>query len=295
MPYLLLTLAALFWSGNFVVARGVHEAVPPMAMAFWRWTLALLIFLPFTIRSIFHKRGAILDHWKLLALLGLLSVNNFSIFIYQALHATTVINAALINSFYPVIIVVTSWIGFGDRVTLRQALGIAVSLCGLFWILFRGHPAALLSLQFSAGDLWTLAAGTSWALYSVLLRKRPPEFDHLTFLGVLMIFGTVFLVPFYLWELSTGVAFSLSARSVGGILYVAVFPSILSYLCWNMGVARVGANKSGVFVHLIPVFAGLLALIFLGERLQPYHPPGMALIIVGIFLTTARRLPLGAR
>jgi drug/metabolite transporter (DMT)-like permease len=294
LAYLLLILAPLFWSGNFVVARGIHETVPPVGLAFWRWTIALAVFLPFCLPLLLRKRAVLLRHWKLLALLGLLSVTNFSLFIYQALHATTVVNAALVNSFYPVMIVMASWIGFRDGIRLRQGIGVAVSLFGLLWILSRGQPGLLLDLRFSAGDLWTLAAGLSWALYSVLLRKRPAELDHRTFLGGLMVFGTLFLIPFYAWELAVSGGFSLTRPALGGILYVAVFPSILAYLCWNMGVDRVGANKAGIFVHLIPVFSILLALALLGERLHGWHLPGMALIFIGIFLTTARRRPFRA-
>ena len=289
--YVLLVMAPLFWSGNFVVARGVHEIVPPAALAFWRWAAALLIFLPFISRRLIAKRRLLLRHWRVLSLLGLLSVTNFSFFIYQALHATTVVNAALINSFYPVLIVVISWVGFRDRISLRRTVGIIASLGGLLWILSQGRPGVLLELRFSAGDLWTLGAGLNWAFYSVLLRKRPADLDHLVFLGGLMIYGTLFLVPLYGWELVATGGFAASGRALGSIAYVAVFPSILAYLCWNMGVDRVGANRAGVFVHLIPVFSILLALTLLGEQLQAYHLAGMGLIFAGIYLTTARRLP----
>ena len=181
MSYLLLTLAPLFWSGNFVVARGIHEIIPPLSLAFWRWILALTIYLSIFGRPLLHKRALLRRRWKLLAVLGLTSVTNFTIFIYLALHATTVVNTALVNSFYPILIVVFSWIGFRDRVTVRQAAGILISLAGLLWILSRGRPAMLLGLHFSAGDLYTLAAGINWALYSVLLRKKPPELDHFPF------------------------------------------------------------------------------------------------------------------
>ena len=289
MPYLLLTMAPLFWAGNFVVARSIHEIVPPISLAFWRWVLALAIYLLIFGRPLLQKRSLVLAHWKLLAVLGLTSVTNFSVFIYLALNAAPVVNTALVNSFYPILIVVFSWIGFRDKVTPRQATGILLSLWGLLWILSRGRPAMLLGLQFSAGDLYTLAAGINWALYSVLLRKKPPDLDHFIFLGAIMLFGTVFLLPIYLASLSLGQGFDLTAPAVGGILYVAVGPSILAYLCWNKGVIKVGANIAGIFVHLIPVFAIVLAFIFLGERLQGFQIAGMMLIFSGIFLTTFRR------
>ena len=288
MPYLLLTLAPLFWAGNFVVARGIHEIVPPLSLAFWRWVLALAIYLLIFGRPLLHKRRLLLGHWKLLAVLGLTSVTNFSIFIYLALHVATVVNTALINSFYPILIVVFSWIGYRERVTARQAAGILISLGGLLWILSRGRPAMLLGLHFSTGDLYTLAAGVNWALYSVLLRKKPAGLDHFAFLGAIMCWGTLFLLPAYWIGLRAGQGFSLSVPAIGGILYVAVFPSILSYLCWNKGVEKVGANVAGIFVHLIPVFSILLALLLLGEKIRVFQIAGMVLIFAGIFLTTFR-------
>ena len=288
MPYLLLTLAPLFWAGNFVVARSIHEVVPPISLAFWRWILALAIYGLIFGKPLLKKRRLVWNHWKLLAVLGLTSVTNFSVFIYLALNAAPVVNTALVNSFYPILIVVFAWIGFRDRVTVQQVTGILISLCGLLWILSRGRPAMLLGLQISTGDLYTLAAGINWALYSVLLRKKPPELDHFVFLGAIMIFGTLFLFPIYLASLSIGQGFALSAPAAGSILYVAIGPSILAYLCWNRGVIHVGANIAGIFVHLIPVFAILLAFIFLGERLQAFQIVGMVLIFSGIFLTTFR-------
>ena len=288
MHYLLLTLAPLFWSGNFVVARGIHEIVPPLSLAFWRWVLALAIYLLLFGRSMLQNKSGLLGHWKLLAVLGLTSVTNFSIFIYLALHAATVVNTALVNSFYPIMIVMISWLAFRDRVTARQAAGILISLAGLLWILSRGRPSMLVGLQFSAGDLYTLAAGLNWAIYSVLLRKKPPALNHVVFLGAIMCWGTLFLLPVYVASVLAGQGFALSTPAVGGILYVAVFPSILAYLCWNKGVERVGANVAGIFVHLIPVFAICLAVLLLGERLLLFQMAGMALIFTGIFLTTYR-------
>lgn len=286
IAYLLLVLAVLFWSGNFVVARGIHELIPPVTLAFLRWALALVLFLPFTFRKLVRNRNLIIKHWEWIALLSLLSVTSFSIFIYMALNKNTVVNTALVNSFYPVLIVIGSWVGFSDRITLRQGIGVIASLFGLMWILSKGELSVLLELRFAEGDLWTLAAGASWALYSVLLRKRPQELDHFTFLAAMMIFGTFCLLPVFLWEISnTGLPRYLP-QAFGGILYVAVFPSILSFLCWNKGVERVGANRAGIFVHLIPVFSILMAVMLLGERLQYFHLPGMALIFSGIFLTT---------
>jgi drug/metabolite transporter (DMT)-like permease len=287
MAYLLLVLTVLFWSGNFVLGRSVNDIIPPISLAFWRWAGALIILLPFGIKPLLRHREWIMRHWKLLAVMGLLSVTNFSIFIYFALHSTTVVNTVLVNSFQPILIVIASWLGFREKITLLQGIGIMVSLTGLLWILFRGNLSFLLSFRFSSGDLWTLSASISWAIYSVMLRGHPQDIDPISFLEILIVFGALFLTPLYIWEVQTGARIQWSFRALGSIAYVAIFPSILSYLFWNKGVSMVGANKAGIFIHLMPVFSIFLAFLLLGERIELYHWPGIVLIIAGIFLTTS--------
>jgi drug/metabolite transporter (DMT)-like permease len=288
MAYLLLILATLFWSGNFVLGRGVHEIIPPVALAFWRWAGALVILMPFAIRGAIRQRREIRKNIGILTILGILSVTNFNTFIYNALRTTTAINAFLVNSITPIFIVLISWIGFNDRITYRQTVGVILSLIGLFWIVTQGQLEVLLTVKFSAGDLWTLAAALSWAFYTVLLRKRPKHIDPIPFLTILVLLGLIFLSPIYLWEIRSGASFQWSIPVLASIGYVALFPSVIAYVFWNNSVAVVGANKAGIFMHLMPVFGIILAFIFLGETLAVYHLVGMILIFLGIFLTTAK-------
>jgi len=290
MHYLLLILAVLFWSGNFVVGRGISVEIPPMTLAFWRWAIALLIILPFALKPIIRQKDLIRRSWKILTLLALLSVTNFSMFIYMALKSSTVTNAVLINSMIPIFIVIVSWIGFKERITLRQAIGITISLTGLMFIITEGNLSKLVAVRFGKGDMWTISAGISWALYSALLRKCPTEFDPLSFLGTLIIIGTFFISPFYIWEISLGETMNVTYASIGSIVYVALFASILAYLSWNKAVQIIGANKTGIFIHLMPVFSIILAMIFLDETLRAYHVKGTILIFSGIFLTTAHTI-----
>ena len=143
-------------------------------------------------------------------------------------------------------------------------------------------------VQFSKGDFWTISAGISWALYSVLLRKCPTELNPLGFLATLIIIGTLCISPFYVWEMSTGKTMNISQVSIGSIVYVALFASILAYIFWNKAIQTIGANKTGIFIHLMPVFSIILAIIFLDETLRGYHIKGAILIFSGILLTTTR-------
>jgi drug/metabolite transporter (DMT)-like permease len=183
-----------------------------------------------------------------------------------------------------------SWLGFKERITLRQSIGIAISLAGLMFIIANGNPSTLISVRFSKGDLWTICAGISWALYSVLLRKCPIELNSLGFLATLIIIGTLFISPFYIWEMSTGKTMNISQASIGSIVYVALFASILAYIFWNKAIQIIGANKTGIFIHLMPVFSIILAIIFLDEKLRGYHIKGTILIFSGILLTTTHTI-----
>ena len=295
MHYLLLILTVLFWSGNFIVGRGIHNEIPPMTLAFWRWAVALLIILPFSLGHIVHQFDIIRRNLKILTVLAILSVTNFSIFIYMALKLSTATNTVLINSMIPIYIVMVSRLGFKERITLRQSIGIAISLAGLMFIIANGNLSTLISVRFSKGDLWTICAGISWALYSVLLRKCPTELNSLSFLATLIIIGTLFISPFYIWEMSTGKTMNISQATIGSIVYVALFASILAYIFWNKAIQIIGANKTGIFIHLMPVFSIILAIIFLNEELREYHVKGTILIFTGIFLTTAGKIKFQTR
>ena len=294
--YLLLIITVLLWASNFVVGRGIHELIPPVALAFWRWAAALLILMPFAAKPLLMQRDLICRHWKILTLLGVMAISNFSVFIYMALHFTTAINTALISSATPILIVIISGIGYGDRITPKQALGAAVSLTGLLWIISRGDVTVISQVRFSKGDLWTLAAGLNWALYSVLLRRRPRQLNPVAFLASLIMVGLAALLPVYLWELASGTVFQVSLSAAAGVIYIALFPSLLAYVCWNKAVASVGANKAGFFMHLMPVFSAIMAIGFLDERLEAFHLAGILLIFMGILLvTTTAEAPAQAR
>lgn len=274
------------------MGRGIHNEIPPITLAFWRWAVALIIILPFSIGHIIRQKDLIKQNWKILSLLAYFSVTNFSICIYLALKSSTVTTTVLINSMTPIFIVIVSWLGLKERINLRQAIGIAVSLAGLIFIITGGNLSSLAAVQFSRGDMWTISAGIGWALYSVLQKKCPLELNSLTFLATTIIIGTIFIFPFYVWEISTGKRMIFSQAAIISIIYVALFASILAYIFWNKSIQIIGANKTGIFIHLMPVFSIILAIIFLDETLKGFHIKGTVLIFLGIFLTTANKIKL---
>jgi drug/metabolite transporter (DMT)-like permease len=288
MPYILLILTTLFWSGNFVLSRGMHAEIPPFSLSFWRWAVALLILSCFCLRHFLAQRELVFLHRKYIIIQGLAGVAGFNSLIYMAMQTTTAINAVLVNSCTPVIIVLISWAMYNDRLSLRQYLGVAVSLCGVVLIISRGEISTLLNLHFNRGDLLVFMASISWALYSANLKRYPKGLHPLAYQMGIVIVGLAILLPFYLLELSTGKTMVLSTGSIVTIVYVALFASVLAFIFWNRAVTMLGANIAGPFIHLMPVFSTILAVIFLGEKLTPNHIQAILLIFGGILMTTFR-------
>lgn len=289
---LLLVLATLFWSLNFVLGRAVIELIPPIALSFWRWTVAFLIVLSFAWPHL--QRGdfaSLRAQWKLVAALGFLGVATFNALVYYGLHTTTVTNAVLLQSTMPVLIALGSFLIFRESVQPRALLAVAVSLVGVAVIVARGEWSVLRSLSIAPGDAWILLAVMFYALYSVLLRRRPAV-HPLSFLAGTFAFGSLMLLPVYLWEHLRVAAIHWDLPTLAAIAYVGIFPSLLAYLCFNRSVELIGANRAGQFVHLMPVFGSALAALFLGERLQGFHLMGAVLIAAGIALAQIPTRPV---
>jgi len=288
-PYLLLSGAALLWAGNFVLGRAVNARIPPVGLAFWRWAVALLVLVVANRRGLVAQWPLVARSWRVLVPLGILGVGNFNTLVYVGLRETTATNALLLNSACPAFIVALSSAAGFSRTTLRQVAGIAISLAGVLVILGRGDPRALLSVGFNRGDAWVLAAVLSWALYTVLLARRPSGIDPFVLLTALVAVGVAWIAPFYAWEMARGARFPVSPASVLTVLYVALAASVVAYAFWNRGVAEVGANRAGVFLHLMPAFGTALAVVLLGESFLLFQLAGIALILCGVYLAGTTR------
>ena len=286
-PYVLLVLAALFWSGNFIIGRAVHEAVPPIGLAFWRWAVASLIILAAAYPHLVRDWPALRAGWRNIVLLAVLGVTAYNTLVYVGLQTTSAINSLLMQSTMPVVIILMTFLLFGERFTLLQATGVLVSLGGAVTIVSKGDWVALLGLSFNVGDIWVMGAVASYAAYSALRRRRP-SVHPLSLLAATFITGTIALAPFYGWETLVVRAMPGDLATVGAVAYLAVFPSVLAFFCYNRGVQAVGANRAGVFIHLVPVFGIFMAVAFLGEELSLTHLLGMGLIFTGIAIAARR-------
>ncbi|MBI3451612.1 MAG: DMT family transporter [Rhodospirillales bacterium] len=289
LPYLYLALAALFWSGNWIVGRAVRDAMTPVTINFWRWLIAALILAPFAMPGLAGKWPVIRRHWRILLLLALVGVAMFQSFVYLGLETTTAINAILINSSLPLFMILCSWLIEGERVTTRQIGGMMISLIGILVIMRRGTIANFFSFEFHTGDAWILAAMPLWGLYSVLLKRKPAELGSIPFLFVIAVMAIGLMLPFHLIEIIFIRPPVITAGVAASIVYIALFASIAAFICWNKAVAAVGANVAGFSIHLMPVFGTVLAILLLGEDFHLFHLFGMATILAGVLMATIPR------
>ncbi len=285
LPYLLLTITMLSWSGNFIVGRAVRDAVPPVGLAFWRWVAGFLMVLAFAWPHLRRDWPTIRRHWRIILLLSVLGISVFNTLVYIGLGHTTAINALLVQSTMPVAILLVSFILYRERVGPLQGLGVAISFAGILIIIAHGDLSILAALHLNPGDLWVAAAVFSYAGYSVLLR-RAPGMHPLSLLAVTFAVGAAVLAPFYIAESVTTAPVRPDLTSILAILYVGLFPSVIAYLCFNRGVALIGANRAGLFFYLMPVIGSAMAILFLGEAFRAYHAVGAALVLGGVALAS---------
>jgi drug/metabolite transporter (DMT)-like permease len=289
--YALLCLPPLFWAGNMVVGRAMRNEIPPVAMTFWRWAIAGAVLLPFVWHELVTHKAAILRAWKVFAVLGVINVAVFNTLCYAGLRYTTATNAVLFNSTVPVFILLISWLALRQPLSLRQLAGVMISLLGVVVIVAHGDLELLLSLQFNIGDVWLLIAMVLWAIYTIMLRWNPVRMSTGASLAVMILFGFPALAVMYVCELASGARFSVTPVALTTLAYYGVFPSVLAYLFFNRGVVEIGANRAGVFVHLVPVFGFMLSALFLSEPPGLYHVAGVACVFCGIWLCTTARVP----
>jgi len=282
----LLALANLFWAGNWVIGRLLRDAFDPLTLNFLRWLGAALVLAPFALPGVLAARSALLRGAGVLFLLSLTGVALFQSLVYLGLRTTTTVNAVLLNSSGPIFMLLCSWVIEREHGTRRQVAGMLISLVGILVILSRGELGSLLALDVYPGDGWILLAMPMWGLYSVLLKRRPPELGGVEFLFVISLVGLILLAPFAALEAVLSPPRWPGPAAAAGVVYVALFASVGAFICWNRGVAIVGANTAGFTLHLLPAFGTVLAMIFIGERFHLFHAAGIIIILAGVIVAT---------
>ena len=284
--YIMLVCATLFWAGNFMVGKLAYlESIPPMSLVFFRWSLVWIILLPVTFKEIAKYKKTILNNLPLLFFLALTSVGLFNSFTYLALVQTQVINASLFNTAIPAMIILSCFIFKIENTNKFQILGLICSVCGILSIITKLDSSIFFTLDFNKGDIIMIGAVICWGLYSSFLKKKNFFLPLLTLIHVLCTIGLLFLFPQFLYEFSQGQIAKFDINLWYTLIYLALFPSIGSYYCWDGAVSIIGANRAGIFLSLIPFFSTIMALVLFDEQFQFFHLIGSILIILGLFLS----------
>ena len=288
--YIFLILTTLFWSGNFIVGKAASFfEIPPFTLNFYRWTFAWLILAPFTLKEVIDKKNYIFKNIKLIIILGITSITIFNSIVYYSLNFTQVISGVLMISTIPVMIIIFCWLFRIEKTNVYQICGVIFSLSGVVVIITRADLNILLNLNFNKGDIWMVVAMFSWAMYSALLRKKKFELSQLSLLQIIITAGLIFLLPAYLVELSLGYKTSINLPFILTLTYVVLFPGLASFIFWIKGISIIGSNRSGIFLHLMPIFSTIMAILIFGEKFMIFHLIGAMLIITGIILSSRRR------
>lgn len=285
----LASVAALCWSGNWVVGRAIRADVPPLGLVFWRWLAAAVILLPFVARDVVRSWPVLRANWLIMLALGLTGGASFQAMIYIGLRSTEALNALLLGSTGPLFVILAAWVALGDRIGWRQAAGMVISFAGVAYLLSRGDVANLAALRLNRGDAWVFAAMGVWGVYSILLKQRPKELRPLTLVFVTSVLATLIIAPFYAWETLSGRPMAFDKAAVISVGYTAIFASIIALLCYEAATRLVGPGRTALYLHLMPVFGAGLAILFLGEKLAQYHLIGMPVVLSGVFLATLQR------
>ena len=287
--YVFLLLAALFWSGNFIVGKAASLfEIPPFTLNFYRWTFAWLLLAPFTLNEILLKKNYIFKNIKLIIILGITSITVFNSIVYYSLNFTQVISGVLMISTIPVMIIIFCALLKIEKTNIYQVLGVIFSLSGVIVIITKADLSILFNLNFNKGDLWMVVAMFSWAMYSALLRKKKFELSQLSLLQTIISAGLIFLLPAYLIEFVLGYRANINLPFVLTLTYVVLFPGLASFIFWIKGISLIGSNRSGVFLHLMPIFSTILAILIFKEKFMIFHLIGAILIITGIILSSKK-------
>lgn len=289
--YLFAIGATAIWSGNFIIARSLAESISPISLAFYRWVVAVIVFLPFALRPLIAEWAVLKKNIKLISCTAFLGVTVFNTLIYFAGHTTTATNLSLISITFPVFVVILSRIFFGEVITFTKALGVIIVALGVILLITKGNISSLFNLTFAIGDIWMLSAAFIFAVYSLLIKHKPKQLSIWTFQLSTFILGLAFLLPFYIWDITTTPPIHLENTTILSILYIGVFASLTAFILWNKAIINIGPSKAGMIYYTVPLFSGLWAQIFLQEDISILHFYCALLIFTGILTANYQSKP----
>ena len=286
---MLLVLAALFWSGNFIVGKfATLFQIPPLSLNFFRWLAVWVILMPFTYKEISNHWPNIRKNWAVISLMGVMTISTFNSVVYFALNYTQVINAVLVLAAIPAATIIFSFLMNIEKTNTFQLLGLFLSIIGVTTIISNADFQKIISLNLNKGDLWMLVCVFTWAIYSTLLKKYKFKFSQFSLIQLMVSVGILFLIPQFFYEKSIGLDINFNKAFFVILFYVVIFPAIAAYYCWQKAIDIIGPNRSSMFIQLMPLFSALMAIIIFNEKFQIYHFIGASFILIGIYLSNKK-------
>ena len=287
--YLLLVLATLFWSGNFIVGKfATLFQIPPLTLNVFRWISVWLILMPFTYKEIYNNLPIIKKNWLVISFMGVITISTFNSVVYFALNYTQVINAVLVLAAIPAATIIFSALMKIERTNIFQLFGLFLSIVGIGSVISNGDIQKIFSLSFNKGDLWMLVCVFTWALYSTLLKKNKFKFSQFSLIQLMVSAGILFLIPQFFYEQSIGLEVNFNKAFFLILFYVVIFPAIAAYYCWQKGIQIIGPNRASMFIQLMPLFSAVMAIIIFNEKFELYHFVGATFIVSGIYLSNKK-------
>jgi len=289
LAYLLLVLATLFWSGNFIVGKfATLFQIPPLTLNVFRWITVWFILIPFTYKEILNNLPSIKKNWFVISFMGIITISTFNSVVYFALNYTQVINAVLVLAAIPAATIFFSSLMRIEKTNIFQLIGLFLSIIGIGSIISMGNIEKIISLSFNKGDLWMLVCVFTWALYSTLLKKKNFKLSQFSLIQLMVSVGILFLIPQFFYEKSIGLDVNFNKAFFIILFYVVVFPAIVAYYCWQKGIEIIGPNRASMFIQLMPLFSAVMAIIIFKEKFELYHFAGASFIISGIYLSNKK-------
>ena len=285
----LAVLATFIWSGNFIVARAVNQEIPPISLNFYRWLTASVIIFPFAIKQFRAEWKVVKQSWHYLFWISLTGVALFNTFVYIGAHYTSAINLALIGTTSsPIMSVIFARIFLKEKIGPLKLAGMILCIIGVLFLLSKGNFQNLLSFHFSTGDLWMLLAAFFFAVYNTMVKKKPVAISSTNFLFVIFTFGTLMVLPFFIWELSYSPAVQWNNNLIFSILFLGLGASVICFFIWNIAIHKLGTGRTALFGNLIPIFSSIEAVLLLNEQFNWIHIVSMLLVFAGIILANLR-------
>jgi len=287
--YVFLVLAALFWSGNFIVGKfATLFEIPPLSLNVFRWISVWFILIPFTYKEIYKNLSDIKKNWLVISFMGVITISTFNSVVYYSLNYTQVINAVLVLAAIPAATIIFSSLMKVEKTNIFQLLGLFLSIIGIGSIISYGDIQKIISLSFNKGDLWMIVCVITWALYSTLLKKNKFKFSQFTLIQLMVSAGLLFLIPQLFYEKSIGLEVNFNKAFFSILFYVVVFPAIAAYYFWQKGIEIIGPNRATMFIQLMPLFSAVMAILIFKEKFELYHFIGATFIVSGIYLSNKK-------